>query len=131
MLVEDVDYTILTKSGDAAGSSRDGAIKMITGAPNAGTYPMTLSVDYDHVGTEGAVKALTSNVSDYEIKFQGVNMTAPSKMVSVEIHRAQFNATEELSLISSEATLTLAFTGAVLPDTNGEFFSVTKVNAVA
>jgi len=131
LLVEDVDYTIVEKAGDTANSSRDGAIQMITGAPNVvSSYPMVIEVDYDHVGTEGAVKALTSGVSDYEVKFSGINRNATSKNVVVDMFRAQFNATEELSLIGDEIT-SLSFTGALLPDGNGEFFTVTKVNAVS
>lgn len=122
-LVLDTDYTI--------DSARNGEITILVGAPNiSGAGPITLLVSYTHVGIEGTIRALTENVQDFEIRFDGINLTAPNSPVIIRIGRAQFNATEDFGLIGTDIT-SLTFTGAILPDTNSEFYSVTMANDVA
>lgn len=121
LLVEGTDYTL---------DARNGGIYIIEGAPNIpGSTPFTVWVDYTHVGIEGLVEALTTAVQDYEVRFNGVNLTATDKPVIVELHRAQFSVTEELSLIGQEIT-SLTFTGALLLDENDQSVSIMKSNAV-
>jgi len=120
-LVEGTDFELID-------SGRDGGIKIISGAPNfsAGNQ---LDVDYTHVGIEGSVSALTSGVEDYEIRFNGINLNNQNKPVIVNVKRAQFSAAENISLIGTDIT-ELTFTGAVLPDANGDFYEIVKSNDV-
>lgn len=120
--------TALTEGTDYELDARNGGIKILEGSPNiTSSEPITLTVSYDHVGIAGAVEALTNNVSDYEVRFNGINLTQPNVPVIVQMHRAQFNATEELPLIGQDIT-SLSFTGALLPDDNNQQFNVVKAN---
>lgn len=120
-LVAGTDYEIVD-------GGRDGGIKIITGAPNF-TAGNTLDVDYAHVGIQGSVKALTSGVEDYEIRFNGINLNNQNVPVIVKIARAQINAAENIALIGTDIT-ELTFTGAILPDAGGEFYEIVKANSV-
>lgn len=124
-----VTSLVLGTDFELVDNGRDGGIKIISGAPNF-TAGNPLDVSYTHVGVEGAVKALTSGVEDFEIRFNGINLNNQNKPVIVKIQRAQFNAAENIALIGTDIT-ELTFTGAVLPDANGEFYEIVKANAVA
>lgn len=122
VLVLDTDYTLDT---------RNGGVTIITGAPNiSGSGPITLLVSYTHVGLKASIEALTTGVQDYEIRFNGINLTASTTPVIVTIHRSQINAAEELSWIGQEI-MSLTFTGAILPDANDNMFKVDLANAVS
>jgi len=122
--------TALTLNTDYTIDSRNGGIYIVSGSPNFVGDGSSLYVSYTHVGIEGAVEALAAGVQDWQIRFNGINLNATNKPVIVTLKRAQINATEELSLIGQDIT-SLSFTGAVLPDTNNEFYEVVKSNAVA
>lgn len=127
-IVDGVTPLVLGTDYELVDSGRDGGIKIISGAPNF-TAGNQLDVDYTHLGIQGAVKALTSGVEDYEIRFNGINLNNQNVPVLVNIKRAQFNAAENIALIGTDIT-ELTFTGAVLPDVNGEFYEITKANAI-
>lgn len=123
--------TLLTEGTDYTVDTRNGGIYIITGGPNLTDVATNgLTVDYDHVGASAVIEALTVNSQDYQVRFNGINLNATNTPVIVTLKRAQFNATEELSLIGQDIT-SLSFTGALLPDENTEFFDIKMVNAVA
>jgi len=118
VLVLDTDYELDT---------RNGGIKIID---MTDVVDNSIEVDYTHVGIEGLIEALTTNPEDFQVRFNGINLNSSNKPVIVTLKRAQFNATEELSLIGQEIT-ELSFTGALLPDENSEFFDILLSNQVA
>lgn len=128
---EGITPLVLNTDYELVDGGRDGGIRIITGAPNiSGSGPLTLDVSYTHVGVSDVISALQTGVQDYEIRFNGINLNAPNTPVIVTMNRAQVNAAEELSLIGQDIT-SLSFTGAVLPDSGAEFFTVTLSNTVA
>lgn len=122
-LVLGTDYTLVD-------AGRDGGIKIITNGPNIPVAsPFSVKVSYTHVGIAAAIEALQTNVSDYEIRFNGINLNAPNTPVIVKLHRAQVNAAESLGLIGQDIS-SLTFTGALLPNATQKFFSITLANTI-
>lgn len=119
--------TTLVSGTDYSLDARNGGIYIID---DTNVTANSIEVDYTHVGIEGSVDALTVPVEDFQIRFNGRNLTSPDKPVIVTMNRAQVNASETLSLIGQEIT-SLTFTGALLPDSNEEYFTVIKPNAVS
>ena len=125
-LVLDTDYEIESVGGIAGFS---GGIRILSGAPNF-TGP-NIEVAYTHVGIQGAVEALTSPFANYEIRFNAVNMNAPSTQVIVEIPIAQFNPAESISWIGTDIA-SFDFTGDILTPADGSTpLKVTEGNATA
>ena len=123
--------TTLTEGTDYTVDRRNGGVYIIEGGPNLTDVETNgLLVDYQHVGASAVVEALTTNSQDYQVRFNGINLNATNTPLIVVLKRAQFNPTEELSLIGQEIT-NLSFTGALLPDENEEFFDIKQVNAVS
>ena len=117
----------LTVNVDYELDTRNGGIKILD---DTDVVNNTITVTYTHVGSQGTVDALQNGVVEFQIRFNGINMNAPNSPVIVELKRAQVNAAETLNLIGTDIT-SLTFTGALLGDTDGKYFTVKKSNSVA
>ena len=125
-LVLNTDYEVESVGGIAGFA---GGIRILPGAPNY-TGP-NIEVSYTHVGIAGAVEALTVPFANYQVRFNAVNMNAPSSPVIVDIPVAQFNPAESISWIGTDIA-SFDFTGDILTPLDGSApIVVTESNATA
>jgi hypothetical protein len=122
-LVANTDYTLNTTYGGIN----------ITSSGLAKVVDDKVFVDYTHVGRQFLINALQNPLSDYEIRFNAINVASPNVPVVVTIKRANIGITEEMSLLSTDM-LTLTITGEMLPVTDGavesQYFTIEQANAV-
>jgi hypothetical protein len=122
-LVSGTDYRLNTNFGGIE----------ITASGFAKVANNVISVDYTHVGRQFLINALQNPLSDYEIRFNAINVSSPNVPVVVTIKRANIGVTEEMSLLSTDM-LTLTITGEMLPVTDGavesQYFTIEQANAV-
>lgn len=121
-LVAGTDYTL-----DAV----NGTLTFLPGSTIVtGTSGVPLTVDYTYATFSGRVQALTDNIKDWVLRFEGKSAYDGLAQIGV-IHRANMSLAAQLDLISAQ-TGVLSVTGAVLPDPTvgvgeSQYFTYTQV----
>lgn len=106
--------TTLVLGTDYSLDAVNGTITILAGSTQVPAGPgVALTVDYTYAAYSARMKAQTSTIQDYTLRFEGKSQYDGLTQTGM-IHRANFSLAAQLDLISAN-TAVLSITGAVLP----------------
>lgn len=128
------DYTVDAPNGAlaivATSTKVPGGLLPMSGAGNY--LPTRVSVNYSYASYTGKVEALIMGITEYSVRFVGLNTANGNAPVLVDVWRISLNIAKTLDLIMNKHG-TFELDGMVLPDASrdgiiqSQFYTVTKV----